>query len=167
MSDIARFNAILGAVRFQHGAEQRRSTVDRINEFLVKPTRVVGFDALTVGVAVATVPPSLSKSQDAESLYDVNFPVWFVEKPSMSFGAELDDTQSPTAQAFPKVSIVVARWRKKQEDRPGDGYFTGAQLAVVISGPVAGFKMIVHWQAEGQAMRNPSQPDQQNLDSPQ
>lgn len=123
--------------------EYRRGEVERIIADQIAPTRVSGFELIQGAGEVA---------------FDVHFPIWFVEKPAMSFGGELDDTQPLTEKKYPTVSVVVFRWEKKLTDRPGGGYFTGATLAVVTTGP-NDLNMTVHWQAEGKAMTNPAQPD--------
>lgn len=129
--------------------EERRADLYHLEQQTVGPTRVSGFEQITKAGEVA---------------FDVEFRLWFVEKPAMSFGGEMDDTQPLTERRFPTVSVVVFRWIKQQTDRPGGGYFTGATLAVVTTGP-AGLKMTVHWQAEGKAMVNPVQADP-SLDGP-
>ncbi len=54
--------------------EQRRSTLINGEDAGIKPTRVSGFQ-IVVG--------------EGETAVRVDFPVWYVEKPSMSFGGEL------------------------------------------------------------------------------
>lgn len=123
--------------------EKRRSDLEHLEAQTIGPMRVSGFEKVV---------------DSGEVAFDVEFGLWFVERPAMSFGGELDDTQPLTERRFPTVSVVVFRWIKAQADRPGGGYFTGATLAVVTTGPVD-LKMIVHWQAEGRAMVNPVQAD--------
>lgn len=123
--------------------EERRGDLYQLEAQTIAPTRVSGFEVVAPAGEVA---------------FDVDFRLWFVEKPAMSFGGEMDDTQPLTEKKFPTVSVVVFRWIKAQTDRPGGGYFTGATLAVVTTGP-KDLKMTVHWQAEGKAMVNPVQAD--------
>lgn len=89
-----------------------------------------------------------------EALLDVNFPVWFLEKPLFTFGGELAVDQVLTAGQFPTLSMLVQRWQMK--DYPNNvSYFAGATLAIVITGP-ATQRLIGHWQVQAKALRNPS-----------
>lgn len=120
--------------------EARRHMVERLNSFTVLPNRVSGFyEIFFQGTAT-----------EQEIAVDVVFPVWFVDKPSMSFGAELL-RDLLTDGEFPTISVVVVAWTKTKEDHVGGGYFTGARLAIVASGR-EGEQMIVHWQADGKAL---------------
>lgn len=126
-------------------AERRRADLDRIDAFSIKTTRVNGFQ-LVKGAG--------------EVIVDVPFPVLFTERPSMSFGAHMDDGEQPEALNLPTVSTVVLSWLKAHEDRVGGGqgtpgWFSGARLAIVTTGRT-NHKVWVHWQAEGKAIRNPS-----------
>lgn len=128
------------AVPFHSAIERRREELTRMADFSIRPTRIAGFDKV--------VDPG-------EVLFEVNFPVWFVERPAMSFSGELPEGVAPVDGKFPTVSVVVARWKKSLPDRPDGGFYSGAFLAVVTTGH-AGLEMLVHWQAEGKAMRNPA-----------
>lgn len=119
--------------------ERRRADLNRLESNTIRPTRVTGFQ-LTHGVG--------------EAIIDVTFPVWFIHRPSMSFGGELEEGDFVEDNSFPTVSVVVTSWAKAQEERAG-GWFTGASLAVVTTGK-AGQRIWVHWQAEGKAIANPS-----------
>lgn len=124
--------------------EARRRDLGRVEDFIIKPTRVTGF-VLTEGAG--------------EALHEVVFPVTFTERPSMSFGGELDVDEFVEALVFPTVSVVVVSWAKTMTDRVGGGtnapgWFAGAILAIVTSGK-SGQRMWVHWQAEGKALRDP------------
>lgn len=89
-----------------------------------------------------------------EALLDVNFPVWFLEKPTFTFGGEMAVDQVLTVGAYPMLSVIVHRWRMK--DFPnGVSYFAGATLIVVTTGTPEQ-KLIGHWEAQGKALRNPS-----------
>lgn len=129
--------------------ETRRSDIARIDAFLIKSTRTSGTVG-TSGVGEATV--------------EVKFPVWYVERPSVSFGGELAENEYLQEGQLPTVSVVVISWVKALDNRPAGGYFVGAKLAVVTTGRVntdsgQGQHMIVHWQAEGKAIRAPIVPD--------
>lgn len=121
--------------------ETRRADLARVEAALIKPTRVTGFE-LTHGAGEATI--------------EVKFPVWFVQKPSMSFGGELDEGEFVEEGKFPTVSVVVVSWVMAQKERDG-GWFVGAALAVVTTGK-DDQRMWVHWQAEAKAIANPSSP---------
>jgi hypothetical protein len=120
--------------------EARRNEVNRVNDMLIKPNRVSGFYEVAFQGEETT----------QEALLDIVFPVWFVDRPAMSFCAELmrDIIEDGS---YPTISVVVVSWTKTKDVRPGGGYFTGAQLAVVASGRV-GEEMVVHWQADGKAL---------------
>lgn len=121
--------------------EHRRDQIERINDMLIKPTRVSGFQEIAF----------VGEETTQELLVDVVFPVWFVDIPAMSFGAHL--VRDLVEEGFfPTVSVVVVGWTKAQEIRPGGGYFIGARLAVVASGREQD-RMVIHWNAEAKALR--------------
>lgn len=124
--------------------ERRRADLNRIDDFTIKTTRVHGF-VLTEGAG--------------EAAHEITFPVTFTERPSMSFGGEMDENQFVEDLSFPTVSVVVVSWTKTMTDRVGGGlgapgWFAGATLAIVTSGKTDQ-RMWVHWQAEGKALRDP------------
>lgn len=89
-----------------------------------------------------------------EALLDVNFPVWFMERPLFTFGAEMRAGNALSVGAYPTISVLVLRWSMK--DYPGGvSYFAGATLVVVADG-TADQSMLVHWRVEGKALRNPT-----------
>lgn len=121
--------------------EARRHDIERVQEFVIKPNRVSGFHEIAfVGTALTQ-----------EALIEIDFPVWFVDKPGISFSAELVRDIIEEGN-FPTISVVVVSWKKAHDVRPGGGYFIGANIAVVASGR-EGEQMIVHWQAEGKALK--------------
>ena len=126
--------------RYHLPFERRRADLSQVEQQSIRHTRVTGFE-LTVGAGEATV--------------EVDFPVWFTEKPSMSFGGELEENEYLVERKFPTVSVVVVSWKKAQADRPGGGWYVGAVLATVTTGRTE-HRMWVHWQAEGKAITNPS-----------
>lgn len=122
-------------------AEARRTDIQRVEDFLIKPTRVSGFyEIIFDGTSTAQ-----------ETLVDVTFPVWFVDRPAMSFGGELVRDIVEVGN-YPTISVVVIAWEKVNDLRPGGGYWAGATLAVVATGRLEE-RMIVHWQAEARALR--------------
>lgn len=131
------FGRFRGPLGFQKAGA---SDASRVDAFLIKPTSVTGRELIN-GVG--------------EVLVDVSFPVWFTERPNVSFGGELDTNDSPTDTQFPTVSVVVVAWQMKKEERLGGGYFIGCNLAVVTGGRKDN-RIWVHWRAEGAAMKNPA-----------
>jgi hypothetical protein len=121
-------------------AKAKDSDTDRIDKFLIKPTSVTGRE-LTLNAG--------------EVLIDITFGLWFVERPCMTFGGELDANDFVEALKFPTVSGVVVEWVMKQSERLGGGYYVGARIAAVTTGRVEQ-RVWVHWRAEGKAMVNPS-----------
>lgn len=124
----------------QSAVKANQSNQNRIDEFLIKTTSVCGRD-LTVNAG--------------EVIIEVNFNVWFVERPTMTFGGELDANDFVADTQFPTVSGVVTEWVMKQAERLGGGYFSGCRFAAVTTGK-ADQRVWVHWRAEGKAMVNPA-----------
>lgn len=118
--------------------EQRRTSLYRVDRNSIKPTRVSGFET-TVGAGEVAV--------------GVEFPIWFAERPVMSFGAELEAGQFMEDLKYPTVSVVVAEWTIKYPER-GGGFYLGCVLACVTTGK-ADQRVIVHWSAEGKGYSNP------------
>lgn len=118
--------------------DQRRGVINRVESMSGKVHRVQGFFKLTGA---------------GEKAVDVVFPVWFIENPIATFGGELAPNEFPDAGYYPTVSVVVLAWQMevKSEER---SYFAGATLGAVTTGK-AGQVLIVHWQMEGKALRNP------------
>lgn len=118
--------------------EARRGTANRLDAITGKLHSVQGFiDIIGSG----------------EAILDVNFPVWFLEKPTFTFGAEMAPDQVLTTGQYPMVSIIVHRWAMKDFPQ-GVSYFAGATLIIVTTGTDEQ-KLIGHWQAQGKALRNP------------
>lgn len=89
-----------------------------------------------------------------EAILDVNFPVWFLERPTFTFGAELKAGNVLVAGSYPTISLIVQRWLMK--DYPNRvSYYAGATIIAVSTG-VADQSLLVHWQVEGKALRNPT-----------
>lgn len=117
--------------------ERRRNQIARLNDLAIATTHVSGV-ILVRGPGEATV--------------DMGFSVVFTERPAMSFGWELPENHVPVAGAFPRASIGVLQWNRADygENRL---YYAGALLAVVSEGSISALN--VHWQAYGNAFRNP------------
>jgi hypothetical protein len=118
--------------------DQRRGAVNRIEAMTGKVHRVQGFFTLTGA---------------GERSVEVDFPVWFVENPVLTFGGELAPNEFPEAGYYPTVSVVVLAWKLKTPT-PEVNYYVGAHLGAVTTGKAAQV-LIVHWQVEARALRNP------------
>lgn len=122
----------------QGAIQGRRGQVERARSVYGRTHRLNGFlDVIGAGEAVT----------------DVAFPVWFNERPSMSFGGELGPNEVLEDGNFPTVSVVVKNW--VTEERAGATYYVGATLVVVTTGALTQ-TMTVHWQAEAVALVNPT-----------
>lgn len=119
--------------------EERRGTANRLDAITGKLHSVQGFIEI-IG--------------SGEALLDVNFPVWFMDKPTFTFGGEMAPDQVLTTGQYPMLSVLVHRWRMK--DYPnGVSYYAGATLIIVTTG-TDDQKLLGHWQAQGKALRNPT-----------
>lgn len=87
-----------------------------------------------------------------EGLVDINFPVWFLEVPVMSFGGELGPNEVLVDGSFPTLNVMVKSWVRTAKN--GTDYYTGATLIIVTTGSVAQ-RATAHWQGEGRALVNP------------
>ena len=121
--------------------EKRRGGIERQRSVQGRNHRVEGRFPFTNPITGA-----------GESVVAVNFPVWFIDKPSMSFGGELDINEVLIDGAFPTLSALVKTWTTQVRD--GATYYVGANLLVVSSG-APNQRMFVHWQMEGKALVNP------------
>jgi hypothetical protein len=88
-----------------------------------------------------------------EALFEVKFPVWFVEAPQFSFGGELTGNLSLDAGNYPKVNLMVRAWRTITRD--GRDYYVGAEFVLVASGRTD-MTGVAHWQCQGVALSNPT-----------
>lgn len=125
------------------GLETRRIDVARINDVQAKVTSIVG------KVVVGPDP--------GEATINVPFPIWYVEEPNVSFGAELYPNSPLVPGRFPTCDAMVLNWELKEPDGVGAGrkYWIGATLLVVTTG-VTGQRIYVHYRMEGVALRNPA-----------
>lgn len=94
---------------------------------------------------------NVTTSGAGEARVEIGFPIIFTERPSFSYGGEMDVNQPLTAQSFPTVSAVVSEWITEGEMQKK---YKGAWVAMVTTGPSTQ-KMIVHLHFEGKAFRNP------------
>jgi hypothetical protein len=134
--------------------EVRRTDINRINDAQIKPTHVSGFYEFSF----------VGTETTQEVLLEVDFPCWFVDRPVFAPGMEIPNYPVLPAAAvptdvlvdgeYPTWSATVAAWKRMHEFRPGGGYWTGAHLAVVATGPV-GQEWILHWTMDAKAMNIP------------
>lgn len=85
---------------------------------------------------------------------EVAFPVWFLDRPSWSDGWELEPSQALEVNNFPQVHVGVASWIM-HTPIPHVSYYVGAVLAVLVTAGRGDQKLIIHWQAQGKALRSP------------
>jgi hypothetical protein len=100
------------------------------------------------------VSGEIEMNGSGEAVIAVSFPVYFVDKPSFSFGAELGAGEPLTAGQLPTGHLVVAQWGERQRDN-GSIVYAGATFAVVTTGP-ATQTLILHWHMEGVGLRGPT-----------
>lgn len=112
----------------------------RVERFQAKPTSATGRELLL---------------NPGEALVDVTFGVWFIERPTMTFGGELEVGEYVVDQNFPTMTGVVVEWTRQKPDRSNGGYFVGARVAAVSTGR-DGHRIWLHWRAEGKALANPA-----------
>lgn len=112
----------------------------RVEQFLTKPTSATGRE-LTINAGEVIIP--------------VTFGVWFIERPTMTFGGEMDAGDFVEAQKFPTVSGVVVEWTRSKPDRSNGGYYVGARVCCVTTGRTEQ-RIWLHWRAEGKALANPA-----------
>lgn len=128
--------------RLQHGLEKRRGGI---------------LQTEAAGVQIQSVAGRTLVGGDGQAVFDVNFPVTFVEMPALSFGASVDDNDGhgtrEGAISLPTVTAAVLSWNRF-ERLPGTFYYKGANLSCTMSGS-PGY-VWVHWQATGKAFRNPA-----------
>ena len=131
-------------VPIQRKIRERRIEEARFED--LKPTEhVIQGKFLIQGAGEANIP--------------VNFPVYYLSAPHLTFGGELPDDSPPVPGLFPTISVVVLRWELDQRGREENEsesriYYRGANLGVVTTGP-EGLSLIVHWQVSGLAISNP------------
>lgn len=97
-------------------------------------------------------------SKAGEVLDVVNFPVWFLERPSISGGGELAPNEALVDGDFPRWNVGVKQWRTTEQGGVGETglvtMYVGATFIFVAEGPAA-MRSTIHWQLEGRALRNP------------
>lgn len=91
-------------------------------------------------------------SGSGETTFETHFPVWFIDAPQLSFGAELGGNQILEAGNFPRVNVMVRRWATA--NKGGHIYYLGAEFVIVADGPTT-MIATAHWQAEGTGLANP------------
>jgi hypothetical protein len=87
-----------------------------------------------------------------EKIVEVSFPCAFTEKPIMSFGGEVLDSEFLIQKQFPTISVLVAGWITK-EVPPFSRLFTGCKLCIVTTGPQTQ-SIVVYWSMDGLTITN-------------
>lgn len=82
------------------------------------------------------------------------FPVFFSEKPLLSFGGELKVGTDAVPGSFPTVSVVIGSW-SLSDASPTMLIYKGCKLLVVTTGHPTQ-RMFIHWHLEGIAYNNAS-----------
>ncbi len=117
--------------------EAQRSRLERAKSVQAGVQRAIGFVEVTGA---------------GESLVEVQFSVWFTERPWLSFGGELIENAVLKDKNFPTVSVVIKNWVTKTKNNAT--YYYGATL-ILVTGGTSDQKLVVHWQVEGMALVNP------------
>ena len=92
---------------------------------------------------------------EGEVLRPVSFPIFFSEKPHLTFGGSLEENQQLVAGSFPTVSVVSANW--VVDKKGAQTYlYKGCDLAVVVTGARGEQKMWVNWTFTGVGLTNPT-----------
>lgn len=89
-----------------------------------------------------------------EVAVDIPFAVVFSERPTFTFGGELDVNHHASAGVYPTVSGVVVDWDDRGAREGWDGRFHGATVAIVTTGQ-SDQNMWFHYRFEGKALTNP------------
>lgn len=119
--------------------QRRRGIIEKTQALQSRSHCVEGVLA-AVGSGNATLP--------------IAFPVWFLQRPSFVTGWQLDDGQTLEPDNFPQVHVGVAQWTM-HTPIPNVSYFVGAVLVVSVTAGKDDQKIIVHYQAQGLALRSP------------
>jgi len=101
-----------------------------------------------------TVTGQFRVNGQGEAQIDVTFPAKFVEKPMLSFGAEVIEGDSQVPGFMPWANVCVLHWVTK-ESPPTGRLYMGARLGVV-SGGVSFQKMMIHWTFSAKALKSPA-----------
>lgn len=125
---------------FEQPFEARRGEVERAR-------RVQG--------SVYEVWGTVDVIKPGEGLVDVDFPVGFSEKPTISGAGELAEGMVLEDGRFPTWNVGVYKWKKTVRD--GKSYYVGATLVLVVTGSLD-MNSTVHWQMKGRALVNPATP---------
>lgn len=111
----------------------------------------------SAGVQLTSVAGKILVAGSGQANVQVDFPVTFVEQPSLSFGAAVDDNYGHGANnaptSYPEINVMIAEWTRV-ERLTGVFHYRGALISAVLNGS-PGY-VWVHWQATGKAFRNPA-----------
>lgn len=131
---------IVNAAQGMLGMEDRRAEVGRIEAMSGQEIRTFGF---------------VEVEGSGELVFDVVFPVRYLERPFFSFGAELMPNQGIVTGSYPTVSQIVKSWTKFVAADGVTEYYTGATIVAVLMGH-AEIRSILHWQVLAMAIMNPN-----------
>jgi hypothetical protein len=108
-----------------------------------------------VQAKVVRVSGTVEAAGNGEGIADVAFSTQFVEVPTMSFGGQMGFGTVLVGGQFPTVSVLVHHFVTTELPQGLSSLVVGAALIIVTTGP-ANQLVVVHWQAEGKALSNPS-----------
>ena len=110
-------------------------------------------DLAETASSITQVGGKIKINNAGEAYIEIEFPVYFTDIPSVSFGYEINDVKSIAKGSAPTVTAEIYEW-ETYERPPSSRFYTGAKMVVVSTGPPL-IKFIVHWQATGIAFTNP------------
>lgn len=97
---------------------------------------------------------TVALSSSGETIVDISFPVEFVERPVVSFGAALQEDSKVILGMFPQVNAVVMEWVVNDTGAERK-YYRGAKLGIrAVGGTDQSFYL--DFRFEGTAMVNPT-----------
>lgn len=118
---------------------QRAQDVDRIED---------------MGGGIHRVCGTIQLDGAGEIVVAVNFPVTFIEKPSISDGGEMGPSSALQNGSFPTVNGIVKDWKWTVRADTGVRFYAGASFAIKVTGQPEQ-SVFYHYQMEGRALRNP------------
>lgn len=87
-----------------------------------------------------------------EASRDVNFPVWYQERPALSCGGEVDPSTVLVTGNFPWSSAMGGGFITV--NRNGIDYYVGCRVILVVGG-TADQKATIHFHTEGKGLQGP------------
>jgi len=125
--------------RFQHVLENRHREIDRVTNQAAQLHSYTGRFVIS-GLGVLDVSTT------------VNFPITFAQKPTFTYGIELEENWSVAPGTVPTCTAMVLKWQR-YERLAGIFSYTGATLGVTLLGS-PGLVWVVY-KMMGPAYRNP------------